>query len=148
MKKICLALTAALLPAVAMPEITNAITNEAAIEQRQAAFKEIKASAGYVKDAMKAQDFAAAESSADIILSNAKKVTDLFPAEFYEGDTRAKQKIWDNLEDFQARQQKRVMDAEQLVAASQSGDKAELTSAFKTLAKNCKGCRWKYRQVF
>jgi cytochrome c556 len=144
MKKIILVLTAALLPAVAMPEISN----EAAIEQRQAAFKEIKASVADVKDAMKAQDFAAAESSAEIILSNAKKVTKLFPAGSYEGDTRAKKKIWNNLEDFQARQQKLVTDAEQLVTASESGDKAELKSAFKALAKNCKGCHWKYRQVF
>jgi cytochrome c556 len=144
MKKIILILTAALLPAVAMPEISN----EAAIEQRQEAFKEIKASVADVKDAMKAQNFAAAESAADSILSNAKKVTELFPAGSYEGDTRAKKKIWKNLEDFQARQQKLVVDAEQLVTASQLGDKAELKSAFKTLAKSCKGCHWKYRQIF
>jgi cytochrome c556 len=144
MKKMILVLIAALLPAAAMPDITN----EAAIEQRQAAFKEIKASVADVKDTLKSGDFGAAESAADIILSNAQKVTKLFPAGSYEGDTRAKKKIWKNLEDFQARQQKFVADAEQLVSASQSGDKAELKSAFKTLAKNCKGCHWKYRQVF
>jgi cytochrome c556 len=144
MKKMILVLIVALLPAAAMPEITN----EAAIEQRQAAFKEIKASVADVKDTLKSGDFGAAESAADIILSNAQKVTKLFPAGSYEGDTRAKKKIWKNLEDFQARQQKFVADAEQLVSASQSGDKAELKSAFKTLAKNCKGCHWKYRQVF
>jgi cytochrome c556 len=144
MNKIFLALTVALLPAVAIP----AVSNEAAIEQRQAAFKATKAAAKGVKSAMKAGDFHAARESAEKILSNAELVTDLFPEDSYEGDTRAKKKIWDNWDDFQQRQQKLVSDAEQLVAVSQSDDIGELKDAFKVLSKNCKGCHRKYRQIF
>ncbi len=144
MQKIIIALMAVMLPAIAMPQVTN----EAAIEQRQAAFKEIKAAVADVKDALKGKDFEAAESSAQSILSNARQVTELFPAGSFEGDTRAKEKIWDNLSDFQERQQNLVINAEQLVTASQSQDAGELKSAFKTLSKDCKGCHRKYRQVF
>ena len=144
MKKIFIGLTVALLPALAIAEVTS----EVAIEQRQAAFKEIKAAVADVKDALKAKDFSAAESSAQTIVGNAQQVTELFPAGSFKGDTRAKAKIWDNLADFQQRQQNLVTDAEQLVTASQSGDVGTLKGAFKTLSKDCKGCHRKYRQVF
>jgi len=144
MKILIIGLVAALLPAVALPETAH----EAAIEQRQAAFKDIKSAVADVKDALKAKDFAAAESSAQTILSKAQQVQELFPAGSFEGDTRAKAKIWNNLADFQQRQQGLVADAEQLVTASQSDDARALKGAFKTLSKDCKGCHRKYRQVF
>ena len=72
----------------------------------------------------------------------------MFPDGSYEGDTRAKKKIWDNLDDFQSRQQTLVTHAEELVTASQSGDAKMLKAAFKTVSKDCKGCHMKYRQIF
>lgn len=125
-----------------------ATSSEDAIEQRQAAFKEIKAAVADVKDAMKAKDYASAEASAQTIAGNAQAVTELFPEGSFEGDTRAKPKIWDNLADFQQRQQTLAANAEQLVAASQSGDAKQLKDAFKTMSKDCKGCHRKYRQIF
>jgi cytochrome c556 len=142
--KTILILTIALLPALTVAQMTN----QEAIEQRQATFKEIKAAVAEIKDALKAKDFAAAAESSQVILSDARKIAELFPEGSYEGDTRAKKKIWKNLADFQERQQKLVIDAEQLQVASQSGDSAQLKDAFKALGKNCKGCHMRYRQIF
>lgn len=121
---------------------------DSAIEQRQAAFKEIKAETKAVKGALKQPDFATATAAAQTILDNSQRLQGLFPDGSWEGDTRAKKKIWDNLADFQERQQKFTSDAEQLLAASQANDAGKLKDAFKALSKNCKGCHWKYRQVF
>ena len=121
---------------------------ETVIEQRQAAFKQIKESMSAVKDQLKSPDFGVARTNAVQVVDNAKAVTELFPEGSYEGDTRAKKKIWKNLEDFQARQQQLIANAEALVAATQSGDKKRLKSAFKTVSKDCKGCHMRYRQVF
>jgi cytochrome c556 len=144
MKKIIVLMLATLAPAIAIPDTDNT----AVIEQRQAAFKEIKAAVKDVKGAMKANDFQAANDSAATILTNAMLVTELFPEGSYEGDTRAKQKIWANWDDFQQRQQQFVSDAQQLVTSSESNDAGQLKNAFKLASKNCKGCHWKYRQVF
>ena len=101
-----------------------------------------------VKDGMKAKDFDQATTAADSIAVNARKLPQLFPENSHEGDTRAKKKIWDNLEDFTARQQELITNADALVVASQSNDAKELKAAFKTISKTCKGCHMKYRQVF
>ena len=92
MRIIILGLTAALLATAVLAEATH----EAAIKQRQAAFKEMKTAVAEIKDAMKVKDFSMAGNSAELILTNAKLVTELFPAESYKGDTRAKKKIWKN----------------------------------------------------
>jgi cytochrome c556 len=126
---------------------SGADTNAEAIEARQAAFKSIKESMAKVKDAMMAEDFSAAADSANNVLDNARAVTKLFPAGSYEGDTRAKEKIWENLEDFTQRQQQLIADTELLVNASASKDAKQLKAAFKQTAQNCKGCHMKYRQI-
>lgn len=144
MKKIILVLTAMVLPTVAQTEMTN----QEAIEQRQTAMEDNKAAVKEVKGAMKAKDFAAAEKASAIILSNAEKTVDLFPEGSYEGDTKAKKKIWENLADFQERQEKLMASAGQLKIASQAGDAGALKSAFKAVSKDCKGCHRKYRQIF
>jgi cytochrome c556 len=143
MKKLLIASVAALLP---LTGFTGGHGGDV-LEERQAAFKEIKEAMAAVKDAMKAEDFAAAKTSAETVLTNAQAVTQLFPAGSYEGDTRAKKKIWEKEDDFTARQQQLVTDAEALVTATDSNDKKALKKAFKTTSKNCKGCHMKYRQI-
>lgn len=117
------------------------------LQERQAAFKQIKEAMAAVKDAMKAEDYAAAKTSAETVLTNAQAVTELFPEGSYEGDTRAKKKIWEKQEDFTTRQQQLVTDAEALVAVTDTNDKKALKKAFKTTSKNCKSCHMKYRQI-
>jgi cytochrome c556 len=127
--------------------ISGADTNTEAIEARQAAFKSLKESMAEVKDAMQSENYSAAADSATKVLDNARAVTKLFPAGSYEGDTRAKEKIWENLEDFTQRQQQLITDAEALVTTTASKDAKQLKAAFKQTAKNCKGCHMKYRQI-
>jgi cytochrome c556 len=126
---------------------SSADTNAEAIAARQAAFKLIKDSMAEIKDAMQAENFSAAGDSARTVLDNARAVTKLFPAGSYQGDTRAKEKIWENLEDFTQRQQQLIADTELLVNASASKDAKQLKAAFKQTAQNCKGCHMKYRQI-
>ncbi len=128
--------------------VSGADTNTEAIEARQAAMKLIKESMAEVKDAMNSDNYTAAADSARKLLDNARTVTKLFPAGSYEGDTRAKEKIWENFEDFTQRQQKLIADSETLVTAAESKDTKQLKAAFKQTAKNCKGCHMNYRQVW
>jgi len=137
-------LAAALLPVIAMTQVSN----QAAIERRQADFKEMKDTVVKIKDAIKAKDLPAVESAAGTILANAKELTGLFPEGSYEGDTRAKEKIWENLDDFQERQQSLISHAEALITASQGDDIKAVKTAFKTMSKDCKGCHMRYRQIF
>jgi cytochrome c556 len=126
---------------------SGADTNAEAIAARQAAFKSIKESMAEIKDAMQAENFSAAGDSARTVLDNARAVTKLFPAGSYQGDTRAKEKIWENLEDFTQRQQQLIADTETLVSAAESKDTKQLKAAFKQTAQNCKDCHMKYRQI-
>ena len=108
----------------------------------------MKESMASVKDALKQPDFGAARNNAVQVLDNAKAVTKLFPEGSYEGDTRAKKKIWEKSEDLQARQQALIENAQALVSAAETGDTKQLKSAFKSVSKDCKGCHMRYRQVF
>jgi cytochrome c556 len=123
---------------------------EKSIEQRQATFKSMKAEVKNLKEAMgdEPADSAAVREPAEKIVANAKSLVGVFPEGSHEGDTRAKKKIWKNREDFEARQQKLIADAEQVLAASEAASEDDLKKAFKNLAKNCKGCHMRYRQVF
>ena len=128
--------------------IATSALAESAIEQRQATFKNMKETVAALKDQLKEPDYDKARTQAESILEDAKAVTELFPEGSYEGDTRAKKKIWEKYDDFQARQQTLIDHAEELLAATDSDDKKQLKSAFKTLSKDCKGCHMRYRQVF
>jgi len=121
-----------------------------ATKQRQDAFKAMKAEVKNLKEAMgnEPADSAAVQEPAENILANAKSLVGTFPEGSHEGDTRAKKKIWKNWEDFESRQQKLIADAEQVLAASNAASEDDLKKAFKMLAKNCKGCHMRYRQVF
>jgi len=126
------------------------MSTEEAIELRQATFKSMKAEVKNLKEAMgdEPADSAAVRDPAAKIVANAKILVGAFPEGSHEGDTRAKEKIWKNQEDFESRQQKLITDAEAVLAASEAGSDADLKKGFKTLAKNCKGCHMRYRQVF
>ena len=100
----------------------------------------IKGKSDYDKDTF--------SKNADALASLAVLAANGFEVEGVAKGSRAKKKIWDKYEDFQARQQALIDHAEQLLAATDTGDKKQLKSAFKTLSKDCKGCHMRYRQVF
>ena len=118
------------------------------IAERQAAFKDIKESMKIVKENLKSGDTEALSAAATIILQRANTVTTLFPEGSFQGDTRAKEKIWEQQDDFRARQQDLINHAEALVTAARGDDPKALKEAFKTTSKDCKGCHMRYRQIF
>ena len=123
---------------------------EEAIEQRQTVFEAMKGDVKQIKDAMQAgepADSVAISEPAEQIVTGSKSLIGTFVADSYRGDTRAKKKIWKKWADFEARQHALIADAERLLVASETGDQAELKVAFKDLAKNCKGCHRRYRQI-
>ena len=124
---------------------------EAAIEQRQTAFKAMKGDVKRIKEAMQAKqpaDSVAFSEPAEQIVTNSKSLLGTFVAGSDQGDTRAKKKIWKKWVDFEARQNALIGDAERFLAASATGSQADLKIAFKALAKDCKGCHRRYRQIF
>ena len=123
---------------------------EESIEQRQTVYKALKGEVKKFKEAMQAK--AAAGSAgivapAEQIVQHSKSLLGTFVEGSYKGKTRAKKKIWKKWVDFEARQNALVTDAEQLLAASQNGERKDLAVAFKKLAKDCKGCHRRYRQI-
>jgi cytochrome c556 len=124
---------------------------EAAIEQRQTAFKAMKGEVKKLKEAMSAKEPADSDAirmPAEQIVANSRQLIGLFVEGSYEGKTRAKKKIWKKWDDFEQRQNRLIVNAESLLAASETGDQAELKTAFKNLSKDCKGCHQRYRQIF
>jgi len=124
---------------------------EDAIEQRQTTFKAMKGDVKKFKEAMQAGEpagSAAITEPAEQIVEHSKSLLGTFVADSYQGKTRVKKKIWKKWADFETRQHTLITDAEQLLAASKTGNQAELNTAFKSLAKDCKGCHRHYRQIF
>jgi cytochrome c556 len=128
------------------PVIAQELSAEAAIEQRQAAYKALKAEVKNLKSAMKS-DPAAVKAAAEQIVANVSKLPDAFPPGSDEGDTRAKKKIWDKWDDFEERLNSLVANADALLAASETEDPKAVKQSFKALSKDCKGCHMRYRQV-
>jgi cytochrome c556 len=124
---------------------------EEAIDQRQTTFKAMKGEVKKLKEAISAKEPAdsdAIRTPVEQIIENSRQLIGTFVEGSYEGKTRAKKKIWKNWDDFEQRQNKLIVDAESLLATSDTGNQADLKTAFKNLAKNCKGCHQRYRQIF
>ncbi len=124
---------------------------EAAIEQRQTTYKAMKGEVKKLKEAMSAKepvDSDAIREPAEQLVEHSRSLIGTFVAGSYEGKTRAKKKIWKKWDDFEQRQNKLIVNAESLLAASETGDQSELKTAFKNLSKDCKGCHQRYRQIF
>lgn len=63
-----------------------------------------------------------------------------------EGKTTAKDKIWDNWEDFSKRMAAFNADAQDLAMVAKEGSMKKNILAFKKTAKNCKSCHDEYRK--
>jgi len=82
-----------------------------------------------------------AESMADVM----EGMLDLFPAGSHGGDSAAKAKIWDNWEDFSAKNQAAVDAISGLMDAADEGDEKAIKKAFGMVGKSCSSCHKKYR---
>lgn len=63
-----------------------------------------------------------------------------------EGKTAAKDKIWDNWEDFSKRMSTFNEAAQKLATVAKEGDMKANIMAFKNTAKNCKSCHDEYQE--
>ena len=61
------------------------------------------------------------------------------------GDTAAKEELWENLDDVNARFDKLISDADALLAVT-GGSLDDVRPAFGAVAKNCKGCHDNYKE--
>lgn len=90
-------------------------------------------------------DLAQFEASVLDIETAMHGMLDLFPPGTGGGETSAKEKIWDNWEDFVSRNQATVDALAQLSEAVESGDEDDIEDAFEDFNKTCKSCHRKYR---
>lgn len=130
------------------PVAQAAETPESIIKARKAAMKEVvlkglKASNQMIKD-----DFFDGDEAAEH-MSKIAEVADGFAKRFPKGtesgfETTVKPEVWSKRADFEARLKKFAGDAKTAAAAAKKGFD-EFKTAFKTLAKNCKGCHETYR---
>ena len=91
-------------------------------------------------------------STKDNVVRHARalhEVTMMFPSGFPEGsdfgETSAKEKIWDERDNFNAAAKKNQDAAAALIKAAESGDMAAIGAAMKDVGKSCKGCHKEYR---
>jgi cytochrome c556 len=67
------------------------------------------------------------------------------PDTFVAGKTRAKQEIWQNKADFDAKMQDFVRASASFAEVAKTGDEAKIKAAFGPMTQTCKACHDKYR---
>ena len=78
----------------------------------------------------------------------ADMTADLFKADVraFDVHTEAKPEIWDDYGDFEQLAQDLLESSQALVLASEAGDLAAASEAFKAVADDCKACHDKYKE--
>jgi cytochrome c556 len=122
---------------------------EEAITYRQSAYKMI---VWHVKP-MTAMVKGKADWNADAFNYHAKALAKLsqFPINGFIpgsdfGDTRAKEEIWENWDDFQAKMNTLIEQSQALAKIASSGSQEAITKQFIKTARACKSCHKKYRE--
>jgi len=62
------------------------------------------------------------------------------------GDTRAKEDIWENWDDFQTKMNALIEQSQALAKIASSGSQEAITEQFIKTARTCKSCHKKYRE--
>ncbi len=129
--------------------VAKSSPEEKAIEYRQGAFKMIGHHFGAMAGMMKGK----MEFDAETFKQNAEAVATLsqFPGNgfvdgSYEGDTRAKKDIADNMDDFKQKLETFQVEAANLAKAAEGASDLEgLKPAFGKVGESCKACHKAYR---
>lgn len=148
-KKTFLISTVALSLALTASAFAKSSPEEKAIEYRQGAFNMI----GYHFGAMAGMMKGKMEFDAETFRKNAEAVATLsqfagngFIDGSYDGKTRAKKKIAENMDDFNAKLETFQVESAKLAeAAAEAGDLEGLKPAFGALGQSCKACHKAYR---
>lgn len=139
----------ALAAALAMTGTVVALaqTPDDIILQRQAGYKHIGQLFGQMKKGINAgADVAQFAPLAQEIVAWGQKIPTLFPDGTQQGhDTHAKPDIWTDRATFNKYSADLVAQAQKLVLAAQSGDKAAFAAQWKTTGGACGTCHEKFR---
>lgn len=123
---------------------------EAAINYRQKVFSVIAANMGDIGAALKGKK----EFDAEVIQRRADAVQalSLMPLDAFrvtgsdQGKTDAKSEVWQDFADFEEKMKALQTASSELAKVAQSGDKKQLSAAFKNTYKSCKGCHDSYKK--
>ena len=82
------------------------------------------------------------------INQNSKILPEAFAPGTHKGDTRARERIWSNQEDFEARLNALQKHAVALDDAAQTENLENILSALKALPGDCRSCHMRYRELW
>ena len=132
----------------AIPTV-NAGALEDAVEYRQAAMNVFSWNLGHMAAMVKGEvpfDKAAfAKHAGDLSKATSLHVLDGFPEDSVSDDSDAKDEIWLDWQDFEAKYVKMQENVSALNKAAEGGDEAAMTAAFKDAGASCKACHKAYK---
>ena len=82
------------------------------------------------------------------INQNIKILPDAFAPGTHKGNTRARERIWSNQEDFKARLNALQKHALALDDAAQTENLADILNALKAMPGDCRSCHMRYRELW
>lgn len=134
---------------IAMPA-ANAGALEDAVEYRQAAMNVFSWNLGHMSAMVKGEvpfDKAAfARYAEDLSIAASLRVLDGFPDDSVSDDSDAKDEIWLDWEDFEAKYGKMREAIDALTEAARGGDEAAMKAAFKEAGASCKACHKAFKE--
>lgn len=137
-----------LIAALLIPNLAFTAEIKKPVELRQAMMAVVGHNMGSMVAMIKGQD----EFSAQQFMLHASSMNNMFTMlpqpfepESFEGETKAKQAIWQNTDDFNQLMSQAAMKTKTLMDASADGDQDAIKAAFGEVGKTCKGCHKTYR---
>jgi cytochrome c556 len=122
---------------------------EQAIKYRQSVYQVILWNLGPMGAAVQGKAPFEAKAFADQaqrVATMAPMLAEAYGADtFVQGKTRAKQEIWQNKADFDAKMRDFVQASASFAEVAKSGDQAKIKAAFGPMTQTCKACHDKYR---
>jgi cytochrome c556 len=139
-----------LLAVVAFPSSLLAGTTEDAIDYRQGVMNVFSWNLSHMGSMVKGEtafDAAAFKGhAADLATASTLAVTQGFPADSVSDDSDAKEEIWLNWSDFEAKYNALREAAAKLSQVAAGGDEGAMREQFKETAGACKACHKEYKQ--
>ena len=128
----------------------NAGELEDVVEYRQAAMNVLSWNLGHMAAMVKGEvpfDKAAfSQYAQDLSTAASLRILDGFPEDSVSDDSDAKDEIWLDWDDFEAKFGKMREASTALNKAAEGGDEAAMTAAFKETGASCKACHKAYKQ--
>lgn len=145
------ALVLASLACLAAAPAQGASPEQAAVEKRQALFKDVEKSFKPIGEMLKRKmkyDPAVVQESVAQLDPLARKIPDAFAVDTHHDsslDTKARDNIWSGMADFKAKSDDLVKALAGLSAAASSGDEKAFRPAAIAVGKACSGCHDNYK---